>query len=94
MRCHEDKNTITDQNFIRFAKAPHMSDGVIIAKAKWKEQNTYSGICDANSCAGSLPTPRNHTLSNDPTTPPREEELKHIEYPTSNHKKVTSEAIT
>ncbi len=53
-------------NFIRSAKAPTISAGVITAKVSWKVENTVSGIVPLSE---STPIPLMNALSRPPTTP-------------------------
>ena len=41
------------ENFMRSAKAPAISAGVMIAKVIWKQMNTVSGMVLARSCTPS-----------------------------------------
>ena len=44
MICHRTMNSTSAENFMRSAKAPQISAGVMMAKVIWKHMNTDSGI--------------------------------------------------
>ena len=44
MICHRTMNSTKAENFMRSAKAPQISAGVMMAKVIWKHMNTDSGI--------------------------------------------------
>ena len=43
MICHRIMNSTSAENFMRSAKAPQMSAGVMMAKVIWKHMNTDFG---------------------------------------------------
>ncbi len=55
------------ENFMRSAKAPTISAGVMIAKVSWNTENTVSGI---DPLSDSTPTPAMNALPRPPTNPP------------------------
>jgi hypothetical protein len=57
-------NSSIAENFMRSAKAPAISAGVMMAKVIWKVTKTVSGTVPDSE---SMPTPRSSTLSKPPT---------------------------
>jgi hypothetical protein len=57
-------NSSMAENFMRSAKAPAISAGVMMAKVSWKVTNTVSGTVPVRA---SIPTPRRKALSRPPT---------------------------
>ena len=51
-------NHIMAENFMRSAKAPAISAGVMMAKVSWKQMKTVSGMVLASSCTPSSVRPR------------------------------------
>ena len=61
-------NHIIAENFMRSAKAPAISAGVMMAKVSWKQMKTDSGMVLASSWTPSSVSPRRKTRLNPPTT--------------------------
>ncbi len=64
---HSREKTRNAENFIRSAKAPVMSAGVITANIAWKIMNAWCGMVAAYPGYGSVPTPRRPAQASDPT---------------------------
>ena len=79
------------ENFMRSAKAPVISAGVMIAKVIWKVMNTDSGMVPLRE---SLPMPARNRFPSPPTkalrSPPS---LKASEYPMTIHSTVIRQAV-
>ena len=60
-------NHIIAENFMRSAKAPAISAGVMMAKVSWKQRKTVSGMVLARSCTLSRPRPAMKTRPRPPT---------------------------
>ena len=58
------------ENFMRSAKAPVMSAGVMTANIIWKSMKAWCGMVAAYAGLGSAPTPRSPTHSSPPMMPP------------------------
>jgi hypothetical protein len=63
-------NTMNAENFLRSAKAPVISAGVMIANIIWKIMNTEWGMVFEYASNGSPPTPRRPIQSSPPMMPP------------------------
>jgi hypothetical protein len=58
------------ENFLRSAKVPVMSAGVMIANIIWKSMNAWCGMVLEYASNGSTPTPLSPIQSRPPMIPP------------------------
>ena len=58
------------ENFIRSAKAPAISAGVMMAKVIWNAEKTYSGMVGASELVLLMPMPLRKTWAKEPMNLP------------------------
>jgi hypothetical protein len=68
--AHSTVNSRKAENFLRSAKAPVISAGVMMANIIWNSMKTWWGMVFEYVSKGSTPTPRRPIHSRPPMMPP------------------------